>query len=350
MKNKRPYAQQNAQPGHMNSQPDAPRRFAALSIILTLVLPILFLLTLFLANQPLRIIFLALTLLSVAAMWLFRAFVRSARSTLTIVYIALAIVIGVALLLDQETVDRKTTSSAMQEQGSYFNDTAALADLLERNITPAPTSAISSEIISEAQRKLELFMSYWIQGNVKQMLNLCTPSWIAQYQNPEQELFQLTSSSRPQDYIIESLSGSDGDSSRTITLKVMLQNISGQEAAMNRMHVLLFKVNNTWYVDPQSLGGTPIDEASELAAQNKTFVGSTIAPTATPAPSTGEGAVMLYYNSDGGQYYHAIPNCSAVNERYWPLAKFYYSDLNSQKFKNLIRCTKCDAPERPKLQ
>ena len=42
-----------------------------------------------------------------------------------------------------------------------------------------------------------------------------------------------------------------------------------------------------------------------------------------------------------------MPNCPAVDERYWPLDKFYYSDLNTAKFKNLLRCTKCNAPERP---
>ena len=70
----------------------------------------------------------------------------------------------------------------------------------------------------------------------------------------------------------------------------------------------------------------------------------------SPAPQTGEGAVMLYYNAKGGKYYHAIPNCAAVDERYWPLDDFYWSDLNSQQFKNLVRCTKCNAPERPSVR
>lgn len=339
------------QPGQQPVQNQPPRRFAALSVVLTVVLPILFLLSLFMANQPLRILFLALTLISVAAMWLFRAFVRSARGTLTIVYLALAIVIGVALLLENQPADKQASSRNMQEQGALFENTDnySISDYFGRNATPAPTSAVSAGIISEAQKKLELFMEYWIQGNVKQMLNLCTPSWVARYQNPEQELFQLTSSSRPQSYTVESVSGSDGDSSRTVTMKVVLQTISGQEASVNRMHAILFKVNNTWYVDPQSLGGTPIDEAAELAALNKPFIGSTIAPTATPVPTTGEGALKVYFNPDGGQYYHAIPNCSRVNERYWPLDAFYYTDLNSQQFKNMLPCDVCNAPERPKL-
>ncbi|MBE5781780.1 MAG: hypothetical protein E7329_00530 [Clostridiales bacterium] len=350
MKNRRS-TQQMGQPGQQPQQSGAPKRFGVLSLVLCLVLPVLFLLALLIPNVILRSAFLILAVLSVCAMWLFKAFVKNARNTLTIVYAALSIVIGLALVMDMESPEAQRVSN-INAQGSLFanTDSSVLSSALASLATPAPTEDASAAVISAAQQRLESFMQYWAMGNVPEMLKLCTPSWISQQKAPENELFQLTVSAKPQSYTVEQLQGSDSDSNRTITLKVMLLNLSGGDAVLNRLHVLMFKVNGVWYVDPQSLGGTPIDEAAELAAQNKPMVGSTVAPTATPAPSTGAGALMVYYNSDGGKYYHSVPNCSAVSEKYWPLDDFYWSDLNSQQFKNLIRCTKCNAPERPSLQ
>lgn len=350
MKNKRPAqaAQQGGTPGE--GAQSAPRRFGLLSLILCLVLPVLFLLALLIPNAVLRAVYLGLSLLSVSAMWLFKAFVKNARSTLSIIYIALAIVIGLSLFMDMQTPEAQR-ASAINEQGKLFTDTNsdARSSILSSIATPSPTDDPAVNTVSAAQQRLEAFMGYWALGNVPEMLKLCTPAWISQQQAPENELFQLTVSAKPQSFEVEKLQGSDSDSNRTITLKVMLQNLSGGDAILSRLHVLMFKVNGIWYVDPRSLGGTPIDEAAELAALNKPMVGSTIAPTATPAPNTGAGALLVYYNSDGGKYYHSVPNCAAVSEKYWPLDDFYWSDLNSQQFKNLVRCTTCNAPERPSL-
>lgn len=347
MKNKR--AVQAAQMGHQApTPPQGAPRFGFLALILSLVLPVLFLLALLIPNQPLRWSFLIVTALAVIFMWILRAFVKNARGTLTVVYAALAVVIGLALFMDYQTPESRNTSSSIQDQGALFTnpDTSALNQLLSSNATPSPTSAVASNAISLAQQQLESFLALWAQGNIPEMLKLCTPNWIAQQQSPEAALYQLIRMSTPLSYVIESVSGSEGDTSRTITMKINIMPISGTGVETNRMHVLMFRINDAWYVDPQSLGGTPIDEAAELAQQNQPIQQSTIAPTATPAPSDGN-VMLLYYNSDGGKYYHSKANCSAVAERYWPLDEFYYSDLNSQQFKNLIRCSKCDAPQRP---
>ena len=70
----------------------------------------------------------------------------------------------------------------------------------------------------------------------------------------------------------------------------------------------------------------------------------TQAPTEVPTVSAN---TVLYYNPDGGSYYHASENCSRVAAEYLPLSPFYFSDLNSTKYKNLLACNKCDAPARP---
>jgi hypothetical protein len=56
---------------------------------------------------------------------------------------------------------------------------------------------------------------------------------------------------------------------------------------------------------------------------------------------------VLYYNADGGKYYHINPDCPSVGAKYRPLtAMFYYRDVSSNKLKNLIPCPECKAPAR----
>lgn len=347
MKNRRPVT---SAPDGQSPQETPHRRYGVLAAILALVLPLLFLLSLLIAYTPLRIAFLVLTLLSVAAMWVLNAFAHSARSTLTIVYLALAVVIGLALFMSLQSPESRNTSKTMSEQGALFTDTVdanALSSFLQSSATEAPETGTVT--LSAAQQQLELFFQYWAGNNIPGMLEICTPAWISQQQSPEGELWNLMLNRRPVQYEIEALQGSDADSTRTITMKVAFAKEGSDEITLNRMQVLMFRSNEHWYVDPQSLGGTLIDEAAEAARQSSvaSYIGSTIAPTATPAPQDPSTTVILYYNADGGKYYHSKANCPAVAEQYWPLDQFYYSDLNTTKFKNLIRCSKCNPPERP---
>ncbi len=74
-------------------------------------------------------------------------------------------------------------------------------------------------------------------------------------------------------------------------------------------------------------------------------------PTATSANVTHDGIALdmqLYYNTDGGSYYHTTPNCTAINSKYLPLkGEITYSQLTESKFKRLKPCTSCSAPVRP---
>lgn len=356
MKNRRP-VQPAGQGNGPSGKPPVPsrgnRRAGFLSILLSVGLPILFLLSLFIASFPLRVAFLGLTLICVALMWGLRAFSPSARSTLTIIYAALFVVVGVALLMSLQAPESRKESAVMADPQEVFSSETgpnALSSLMQSAPTETPESA-NAPTTTIAQQRLEEFLQYWANNNIPGMLSLCTPSWVAQQQSPEGELWNLMLNRRPVQYIVENAQGSDLDSTRTITLKVTFMKEGSTETAVNRMQVLMFRTNDQWYVDPQSLGGTVVDEAAEqqklLQAQQNSIIGSTIAPTATPAPADSADALLLYYNADGGKYYHSKPNCSAVREEYWPLSSFYYSDLNTTKFKNLNRCPKCNPPARP---
>lgn len=356
MKNKK--AVQAASPaayGQMEKQEAPVRRSNILTIVMTAVLPVLFLLALLINNPILRLVFLAAAAIGVMAMWVMNVFARSARSTLTVAYIALMVVIVLALVLNMQAPESQKTSvnQNMEELNSRFTKEVsrdALSEFLQSNAAP-PTPAvyvIEDTAISSAQKQLETFLTRWSSSDIPGMLALCTSSWVSQQSSPEGELWNLILNRNPVSYQVENVSGSEADTSRTITVKITFVNTGTGETVIMRMHVLMFRVNEVWYVDPQSLNGTVVDEAAELAkAQEGTNrIASTKAPaTPTPQPNA-QDSIKLYYNPDGGKYYHINPICPDVSEQYWPLTAFYFSDLNTQKFANLMFCPTCGAPPR----
>lgn len=348
----------NMRPGHApqgGEAPDRPRKSTRcpwLAVMLSLALPVLFLLLLFISNAALRIGFIVLTLASLLCMWGMRAFVRNARSTLTIVYLALAAVIGVTLLLDSQTPESRAVSQSSRDaQNAIFSssDMGVMGNYLKSQETPQPVSGGEENqpaAVSAAQQQLELFLRYWAENKIDKMLELCAPSWVAQQKLPSQQLWQIIFQRRPTGYQIESISGSDADTSRTVTLKLAIAQSSAQ--IVQRMQVLMLRVNDVWYIDPQSLNGVTVDEAAEAAAQaGREMIATTIAPTATP--ENNPNALKVYYNPNGGAYYHTSETCASVKESLWPLTAIYYSELNSQKYKQLLPCDECHPPARPAL-
>ena len=49
----------------------------------------------------------------------------------------------------------------------------------------------------------------------------------------------------------------------------------------------------------------------------------------------------LYYNPNGGKYYHENQYCPSVRDRYLPLTAFTYGELDSGEFARLTPCAKC---------
>ena len=57
--------------------------------------------------------------------------------------------------------------------------------------------------------------------------------------------------------------------------------------------------------------------------------------------------VKLYYNTEGGKFYHTSPTCEAVNQEYWPLTGVFPIELlNSAQYAQLKPCKTCNAPQR----
>lgn len=328
------------------------RRYQWLSIVMSVALPALFLLSLIIPNNPLRWMFLIATAAAVAVMWYLRAFVHSARGTLTVVYTAMAVVVGLALFMNGQSTKTRTPPQGPQAGPVLAGQTeGSLSNLLTQpeSAEPAALPTDAPELTSAAQQRLEAFFQAWASKIIPNMLPYCSPSWINKQASPDQELWMLLQHSYPTQYLIEKMEGSDGNTSRIVTMKVWFNEMNRD--TVKRLQVVMVKVNDVWYVDPSSLGGVEIDEAAEAAAaQNvttRTDINTTKAPaTATPNPST----VTVYYNEDGGRYYHATATCGAVDERFWPLTGFSFDLINSAEYQRLVPCPRCNPPERPTVR
>ncbi len=304
-----------------------------MAAVFSLALPVLFILAIFIDQIALRWAFLALAALSLLVMWATGMFARSARATMTLIYVALSAVVGVAIIINSSAIDA-TKNTPVANTSDYFTGNKAVdTSWLVSTPTDSPAGAVSA-----AQERLDLFMGYWSENQLAQMLNFCLPSWTAQYENAEQELFGTIANRLPVSWEFQAVSGSEAESSRTITLTAVIQRNNGQAPAKYQMQVLMLRVNDVWYVDPRSLGTTEVKEYTEPT--------KTPAPTATPTPPP-TGNTLLYYNEDGGKRYHSKPDCSSVDQKYIPLTSFYYADLNTKKFKALTPCSVCSAPKRP---
>ncbi len=349
MKNKRPERKKEAAPVPEGAA-ETEQRYPLLSLVLSIGLPVLFLVCLIAPVPAVRWVFLALTGISVLAMWMLRAFVPSARNTLTVIYAALAVVIGLALFISRQTPEARLASSPAVNRTSLYSFDPGQENagaVSAESGTPEPDAQAQAEEaqVSEAQMRMDGFFRAWAMVSVTEMKEYCLPSWVNEQQSPEKELFQRFKYSYPVNYTPEDTSGSDGANSRIITVKATF-NENG-EYVVKRLRVIMRKVNDVWYVDPNSLDGVKVDEAAEAAAkaQNQ-MIASTIAPTATPGPAG--SSLTVYYNVHGGKYYHLSPTCDAVDSSYWPLTGVIPFELiNSKEYSKLIPCQKCGAPARP---
>lgn len=54
----------------------------------------------------------------------------------------------------------------------------------------------------------------------------------------------------------------------------------------------------------------------------------------------------LYYNPNGGSYYHSVEDCPGVKSKYLPLSPFTYGELDSEPYSKLTACPNCQPTPR----
>lgn len=324
------------------------RNFTLLQILLTLGLPLLFFISLLVRSTQLYLAFALLSGACLLGMWLMNAFVPNARMTLSIVHIAMILVCVFALWISAPppaapqgitTGDVSGLNAQEGDLASIFgkDSSASISDMAAQEAASQPTGTPNPGAASLAQQRLEQFMSAWVNLDYPAMVGLSLPAWVSQQKDPKQAMFQVRANRTPVDFSILDVSGSDADSTRTISMDTTISKNNGQAPLKYNMQVLMMRVNDVWYVDPSSL-----NSSNPIQQDNAVQPIVTVAPMITAVPG-----LQLYYNPDGGALYHVNPECPSTKREYLPFrGSFLYSQVNDATYSLLQPCTICHAPSR----
>lgn len=212
--------------------------------------------------------------------------------------------------------------------------------------TPEPTPPM----ISEAQSRLTAFMNYWMERNTGEMVNYVQPSWRNMQSDAPTSLFTLLANRTPESFQIEEVSGGETDTSRTVTMTASINKNNGKPNVTYRFTIMMVKESDNWYVNPNSLASNDTVDAAESIVVNdsnsKTVVTPAPRTTVTPEPPA---STTLYYNDNGGNYYHIDQFCPSVKDEFLPLrGTFPYREMSEYvRTLNLQPCLKCGAPINP---
>lgn len=345
-----------AAPG-VGPETGSTRSFVLLQVLLVAVLPLLFLVSLLIKDTRLYWGFVIASVLCLSVMALMKAFVPNARRVLGVIHAAMIAVSIFAILVSAPPPVDNSKLQTEQMQSIFSNNSsasmvdmaqaaasAATGDNEQSPASPNPGSA------SLAQQKLDQFMTAWRNKDYAAMVSYAIPSWSNQYQSQreaETAIFHLSAIRTPLAYQVSDVSGNDSDQTRTITLQAQITKNDGRDPQLYNFQILMIRVNNQWYVDPNSISSSQVVEQAQAPEDQSATV--VAAPTLTPDPNAipVRSDTVLYYNKDGGEYYHINPDCSSIGAKYRPLtATFYYRDVSNDTFKNLRPCHVCEAPKR----
>ena len=341
-------------------------------IVFFMVLPVLGLLAIFF--QPMRWLFMVLGVVALGLMWMLQAFLFPGRMVVTAVYGLLLVFTLVSALGSKNANDRiaqqnllaaisaQPTTTPMFSYStmgtsvpdSYYHDeTDPFADTqtvgltggsgdesgLDLGFSEAGENAYIATEKSGAEIVLENFMEKWRRGIIADMVEYTAPSWQAAQDSPSRQLFWKFAQKPLLEWRqLAAPTGTEASTARTVTVQADIS-YGGETRTYQYDAVLLFE-NEKWYVDPNSLStGTLTTAAPATPDPNAT-------PTPTPAPTptpTINPKTKLYYNKDGGSFYHAEAECSKVGKKFLPMASFTYKDLSKSPYNKLKPCTNCGA-------
>ncbi len=331
--------------------PIGPRSFIVLQVMLVAVLPAAFLLSLLIKDTRLYWVFVAVSLLCLGMMVLMKAFVPNARRVLGVIHAAMIAVALFAILVTAPPIDR-TAVQQTQDLASIFSENSS-ANLVDMNLAQNESQNEQQQTIgsaSMAQQKLEQFMSAWGSKDYAAMVSYSAPNWVNQHENQQEAetaVFHLSAIRTPMDYQILDVSGNDSDQTRTITMQATISKNDGRDPLKYNFQILMIRTNNEWYVDPNSISSSQVVQQATAQTTQQPDI-SSVNSVAQQQTSAGvRSDTILYYNQDGGEFYHIDPNCTSIGEKYRPLtAMFYYRDVSNDTFKNLKTCPVCNAPPR----
>ena len=360
-------------------RPKRPKREwnQLLLMLFFVALPVIGLLALFF--QPIRWIFMILTVACLVLMWFVHAFLFPGRMIVTAVY-GLVLVFTLVTALSEsgsrKQLNKKSnlfaaaTATAVPTQAPQFAQydpfaatvqdpyIDAMSDVQEvgmsggsmdqsiqdLGVTDTGATGYVSDVKSGAEIALENFMEKWRKGIIADMVAHTPPTWRdAQADSAQQQLFWKFAQKPLNDWRqMSAPTGTDASNARTITVEADI-NYGGEMRTYQYDAIALFE-SEGWYIDPDSLSsGILVVQSTPTPDPNMTPTPSPV-PTPTPKPNA---KTKLYYNKDGGKKYHADAYCPSVAQKYQPLSgSFTYKDINKSPYTRLEPCEKCEAPHR----
>ena len=312
------------------------------------VLPILFILSMVFAWTAVKWVVLVGAVASIAALWLRELVTPNARLVLSLLLASAAVVCLVSALAtnaaDNQNPAQPNQSGQMQQGSTSGNN-------LDVNLTatdtpnPAPTpTATPVDDSEECYAQLHSFFTLWKNNAISQMVNLTAPSWRSSIKGGTdavtQKLFgEVLTNRTPVSWDFTAITGTSNDIARMVTVRAVINKNNTLGESVYLWKVRMVKEDGVWYVDPATLQSN--EQESTATPTN--------ALATQPVLNTSHPDLLIYYNPEGGTYYHIDPNCESLNPKYRPLSGVIkWSQIEDEPYDKLEQCKRCGAPLREK--
>lgn len=312
------------------------------------VLPILFILSMVFAWTAVKWVVLVGAVASIAAMWLRELVTPNARLVLSLLLASAAVVCLVSALATNAADNQ---NPAQPNQPGQMQQGSTSGNNLDVNLTatdtpnPAPTpTATPVDDSEECYAQLHSFFTLWKNNAISQMVNLTAPSWRSSIKGGTdavtQKLFgEVLTNRTPVSWDFTAITGTSNDIARMVTVRAVINKNNTLGESVYLWKVRMVKEDGVWYVDPATLQSN--EQESTATPTN--------ALATQPVLNTSHPDLLIYYNPEGGTYYHIDPNCESLNPKYRPLSGVIkWSQIEDDPYDKLEQCKRCGAPLREK--
>ena len=312
------------------------------------VLPILFILSMVFAWTAVKWVVLVGAVASIAAMWLRELVTPNARLVLSLLLASAAVVCLVSALATNAADNQ---NPAQPNQPGQMQQGSTSGNSLDVNLTatdtpnPAPTpTATPVDDSEECYAQLHSFFTLWKNNAISQMVNLTAPSWRSSIKGGTdavtQKLFgEVLTNRTPVSWDFTAITGTSNDIARMVTVRAVINKNNTLGESVYLWKVRMVKEDGVWYVDPATLQSN--EQESTATPTN--------ALATQPVLNTSHPDLLIYYNPEGGTYYHIDPNCESLNPKYRPLSGVIkWSQIEDDPYDKLEQCKRCGAPLREK--
>ena len=312
------------------------------------VLPILFILSMVFAWTAVKWVVLVGAVASIAAMWLRELVTPNARLVLSLLLASAAVVCLVSALATNASDDQnpaQPNQSGQMQQGSTSGNNLDVNLTATDTPNPAPTpTATPVDDSEECYAQLHSFFTLWKNNAISQMVNLTSPSWRSSIKGGTdavtQKLFgEVLTNRTPVSWDFTAITGTSNDIARMVTVRAVINKNNTLGESVYLWKVRMVKEDGVWYVDPATLQSN--EQESTATPTN--------ALATQPVLNTSHPDLLIYYNPEGGTYYHIDPNCESLDPKYRPLSGVIkWSQIEDSPYDKLEQCKRCGAPLREK--